>query len=324
MTHATSGRTSRTPFAYYDPDSSSLRMSQGTFPWDSTPSSVILPRWGSMRSGALYERPKPVLLMPVPDCSSLLPTPVTSDAKGASESWDREGSPQLRDAIALLPTPTPNMLRNEAEPVEEWEARRARVKESAGNGNGFGVPLTKAVQLLPTPRATDGSKGGPNQRGSSGDRMLPSAVQLLPTPTAADGDRATRYHCGGNPTLGGALLPTPTAREPGGTAEEFLRRKNRDGASRTQASHLAFIADLLPTPRSAATRTSRLAALRQDSMSAPSLEQAIELAAGEMPREFTASDSLPPSWSGASTSRRSGGGKRSSDDQLPGQLSLGD
>ena len=39
--------------------------------------------------------------------------------------------------------------------------------------------------LLPTPRATDGTHGGPNQRGSSGDLMLPSAVvKLLPTPTA--------------------------------------------------------------------------------------------------------------------------------------------
>src|SRR5580658_8294886 len=36
-----------------------------------------------------------------------------------------------------------------------------------------------------TPRATDGTHGGPNQRGSSGDLMLPSAVaHLLPTPTA--------------------------------------------------------------------------------------------------------------------------------------------
>lgn len=44
----------------------------------------------------------------------------------------------------------------------------------------------EARALLPTPRATDGTKGGPNQRGSSGDLMLPSAVQLLPTPTAMD------------------------------------------------------------------------------------------------------------------------------------------
>lgn len=40
--------------------------------------------------------------------------------------------------------------------------------------------------MLPTPRATDGTNGGPNQRGSSGDLMLPSAVQLMPTPTSAD------------------------------------------------------------------------------------------------------------------------------------------
>lgn len=35
------------------------------------------------------------------------------------------------------------------------------------------------IDLLPTPRATDGTKGGPNQRGSKGDLMLPSAVQGL-------------------------------------------------------------------------------------------------------------------------------------------------
>jgi DNA (cytosine-5)-methyltransferase 1 len=40
---------------------------------------------------------------------------------------------------------------------------------------------------MPTPRATDGTKGGPNQRGSSGDLMLPSAVtDLLPTPAVND------------------------------------------------------------------------------------------------------------------------------------------
>ena len=40
--------------------------------------------------------------------------------------------------------------------------------------------------LLPTPRATDGTKGGPNQRGSSGDLMLPSAVALMGTPRASE------------------------------------------------------------------------------------------------------------------------------------------
>ena len=52
--------------------------------------------------------------------------------------------------------------------------------------------------LLPTPCATDGTKGGPNQRGSSGDLMLPSAVARL--------------------------LPTPVAQEPGGTIEQYRAR----------------------------------------------------------------------------------------------------
>lgn len=34
---------------------------------------------------------------------------------------------------------------------------------------------------LPTPRATDGAKGGPNQRGSRGDLMLPSAIGGTPS-----------------------------------------------------------------------------------------------------------------------------------------------
>ncbi|MER7276654.1 hypothetical protein ABT369_19640 [Dactylosporangium sp. NPDC000244] len=39
--------------------------------------------------------------------------------------------------------------------------------------------------LLPTPRATDGTKGCPGQRGSRGDLTLPStAVRLDPTPQA--------------------------------------------------------------------------------------------------------------------------------------------
>lgn len=46
---------------------------------------------------------------------------------------------------------------------------------------------SSSLPVLPTPRATDGTNGGPNQRGSSGDLMLPSAVtHLLPTPACND------------------------------------------------------------------------------------------------------------------------------------------
>lgn len=86
---------------------------------------------------------------------------------------------------------------------------------SAGPAGIGGVPAAAvaggagadSLTLLPTPRATDGTKGGPNQRGSSGDLMLPSAVmQLLPTPTVAD-SRGTR-----NATAGrSAVKPTTNA-----------------------------------------------------------------------------------------------------------------
>ncbi len=38
-------------------------------------------------------------------------------------------------------------------------------------------------RLLPTPRATDGTKGCPAQRGSKGDLMLPSVAIAVTTPT---------------------------------------------------------------------------------------------------------------------------------------------
>lgn len=91
------------------------------------------------------------------------------------------------------------------------------------------------VALLPTPRATDGAKGGPNQRGSAGDLMLPSAVaQLLPTPRASDGQG------GPNPMswperqddvetrvlrITTPLLPTPSAAESTGGGQHPDKRE---------------------------------------------------------------------------------------------------
>ena len=65
-----------------------------------------------------------------------------------------------------LPSPTANLGQNGGGQHPD--------KRKAG---GHSVSIEDAVHALPTPRATDGTKGGPNQRGSSGDVMLPSAVQ---------------------------------------------------------------------------------------------------------------------------------------------------
>ena len=56
------------------------------------------------------------------------------------------------------------------------------------------------MTLLPTPRGSEGTKGGPNQRGSSGDLTLTSSVMLLPTPTAGHGRNATATRTAPRPT----------------------------------------------------------------------------------------------------------------------------
>ena len=94
---------------------------------------------------------------------------IEHDGRGAQVA-DGSGVPHERDrhalragpdrALTLLPTPAA-MNPNDGESVETWEARRQRTKERVGNGNGFGTPLSIAVQLLPTPAANLGSNGGP-------------------------------------------------------------------------------------------------------------------------------------------------------------------
>jgi len=101
---------------------------------------------------------------------------------GADPGWlDRRATADARgavtDRVTLLPSP-----------------RTSDTNGAGVHGDG-GLDLRTAVSLLPTPRATDGTKGGPNQRGSSGDLMLPSAVTLLPTPAAQEpGGTAEQYH----------------------------------------------------------------------------------------------------------------------------------
>ena len=155
----------------------------------------------------------------------LFATPADAVGGGwAGRASDAVGRPIERAAVAggrevpsdltLLPTPAVNDM-GKAYTPQEWDAWTERMRAAHGNGNGHGKSLeieaqrllptpvadhsrglpsastdyaslpNVAVSLLPTPRATDGTKGGPSQRGSSGDLMLPSAVgKLLPTPTA--------------------------------------------------------------------------------------------------------------------------------------------
>lgn len=230
MTPGTSGRALPEPSAFYDPETCCWRTSQLTFETGSTPFSLTLPRWGMTLGGALYELPTPVLPT-VEHVSSSLPTPRATRGGSATETmyllesdggtrgpnlatptaWlgrreaHSKGDParwvnparsnELSDQIAHILLPTPKTTDDNA--------------ASPADANRNSPGLRAISSLLPTPRATDGEKGGPNQRGSSGDLMLPSAVcHLLPTPTTqpSTGNGHAR-----NLGKEAQLLPTPTA-----------------------------------------------------------------------------------------------------------------
>lgn len=147
--------------------------------------SETLPPSGMTRNGVLYERPtsehhtsgREFLFLPTPRASEgekggpnqkgssgdltlssatvrMLPTPTTNlgDNGGSQDPEKRRAgghSVSLQDVAEhrLLPTPTAGNF-NDGEDVAAWDARRAKVKEATGNGNGMGEPLAIAAKRM--------------------------------------------------------------------------------------------------------------------------------------------------------------------------------
>lgn len=143
--------------------------------------SGTLPPWGMTRNGELYERPTWAHRTSEPACSSsrtgpaLLRTPCAAEAEGGPLHPDtaRERGQTLRltgQILALtgdlLPTPDTTMGQRGATDPETVRTTGGQVKLADVVVRG----------LLPTPRASEGEKGGQNQRGSSGDLTLSSAA----------------------------------------------------------------------------------------------------------------------------------------------------
>ncbi len=104
----------------------------------------------------------------------------------AAESPSSPGC-EWRSELATLPTP-----RAQARDVPyARDDYHYNLEEWAGHYEAG------TLHTLPTTRDTDGTKGGPNQRGSKCDLMLPSAVhQLLPTPSVADTQGGRKHRSG--------------------------------------------------------------------------------------------------------------------------------
>lgn len=176
---------------------------------------------------------------------NLLPTPKTTDAVHSSPADADRHDPGLRAMHALLPTPDAHGDRGggthpdgrragghsvSLQDVTEGELTMipgptllptpsvadglgGHLSRSGERGEEMLLPgIAKAVaegDLLPTLRATDGTKGGPGQRGSSGDLMLPSAVLSAAMTSSPTTDEQPAPDAPADTVL----LPTPTAKD---------------------------------------------------------------------------------------------------------------
>lgn len=170
-----SGRKWRKLFAQYNPNTLSWRTLQPSLPLENSDEPpVTWPRSGMWDSGAAYELPMWAPPMAGPESSSLLPTPMTSDANGAGVSGDR--TPDLRTAISLLPTP------------DSYEGSRGGSQHPDKRKAAGHSPYLASVaeHLLPTPRAQNGEERNQNiwKRPPDQPQNLENALALLPTLTA--------------------------------------------------------------------------------------------------------------------------------------------
>ena len=170
------GSVTQTPFACYDPDSSSWRTWEHFLFEDSTSFSDRWPNSGMTHDGRAFELPTSVLPTSAIGYSSSvsLGTPTARAAKGANSvrvaSGDTRGL--LENQVATLPTP--------------------RTTDSTGpgvHGDG-GMDLSTAVRenLLPTPHSQNGEPRNNKvwARPLDQPQNLENAPALLPTPVVND------------------------------------------------------------------------------------------------------------------------------------------
>ena len=152
--------------ASYDPATSSWKTSQLCLGGDLAEFSETWPRSGLMRNGIAYRLPPLVPLTAATESGSW-PTPVSNGSvaritMGAAlkEAARKGENNSLATRVAARMWPTPDaMVANDGEDLDNWMARRARVKAQKKNGNGFGMPLAIAARMWPTPTSRDWKDG---------------------------------------------------------------------------------------------------------------------------------------------------------------------
>ena len=171
----------------------------------------------------------------------LLPTPRASDGT--------KGGPNQRGSKGVQLFPTPAACNpNDGEGAETWLARRERVKLTAQNGNGMGMPLSIAVQLIPTPSVADAAGGHERRGGARGGELLLKGL-------AKEGhlDRFGNYApaIASHERLAGRPAPGPT--EPGREGKPRLSARFVEWMMCLPEGHVTDVPDL--------TRSEQLALL---------------------------------------------------------------
>jgi hypothetical protein len=232
---AGSGFTSLASFARFNRATSSWKTSQLSLFAGSMSSSPTWPRSGSMRNGVCWER-TPLELRTSEIASSSWPTPDATVSNGFNQSQSNGAAVRPHLAALAKTWSTPRVQCNVAsvgamekysskpgllQQVRAWPTPRASANENRttqpapSHGHGHGSTLAGEAGSWATPRSTDGSKGGPNARDSTGSPHLCSQAATWPTPTSRDwkDGACADSNVSTNGLLGRASVrwPTPTA-----------------------------------------------------------------------------------------------------------------
>ena len=178
---------------------------------------------------------------------------------GSTESaliWKTKATPSGRSISRLAPSmlhtndsaSTGSRLTTPSS--RDWKDSAGMATESEDGRQRLDQLPRQMVSYSPTPRASDGEKGGPNMAFGAGGLPLPTVMHSYnPTPTVADvqgGRKARSGARAGEPLLNGLLAAynaTPVANPANGTPEAFLDRK-RKSVAKTGRSMGICLSDL--------------------------------------------------------------------------------
>lgn len=271
------------------------------------------------------------------DLPKLLPSPTASHRGDRSEaSKEAGGGNELRAIRKLLPSPC----------ASDWHGK------SGPNADSPQSRLANVEDLLPTPTGRDGKGPNPNER--EGGIDLPTAVKLLPTPLVGDAEGGRTSKGASRPDEAGLaqtvkLLPTPVVTDSFGSRRSTARTEewtSNEGTTLTdalwelQGRETDTRGKLLPTPVTdpdSANGHARNLSAEAKLLPTPMANEENPGAGGELRAAITHGPERrnrtgTDSWGRPNRGRSSGeptdplseGGRPSSDETHPDQLTISD